>query len=96
MSGDLRWEKQTTKINNVLIYPKQPVRYMVEKYKNVSFIRKELLVANEEQPQEQPQEQPREQPQEEQPVQQPTGPSEIARRTRSKVGGNAGRYPNMV
>jgi len=87
-SGDLRWEKQTTKINNVLIYPKQPVRYMVEKYKNVSFIRKELLVANEEQPRE-------EQPREEQPVQQPTGPSEIARRTRSKVGGNA-KYPNMV
>ena len=87
-TGDLRWEKKPTKINNVIINPKQPVRYMVEKYNNVSFVRKELLVAGEtasepEPPQEQPQEQPQERP---------SGPSEIARRTRSKTG----KYPNMV
>lgn len=44
--GDLRFEPTTTTISNVMIYPNQPVRYMVEKYKNVSFLRKELLVAD--------------------------------------------------
>jgi hypothetical protein len=43
-AGDLRWEKETTKVELVVINPKQPIRYMVEKYKNVSFLRKELLV----------------------------------------------------
>lgn len=42
-SGDLRWEKDTTTIDRVLLYPNQNVRYMVKKYNNVSFIRKELL-----------------------------------------------------
>lgn len=51
--GDLRWEKQTTEISNVITVPNQPVRYMVKKYKNVSFIRKELLVAEEQQPKQQ-------------------------------------------
>ena len=92
-SGDLRWEKQTTKINNVLIYPNQPIRYMVDKYKNVSFIRKELLVSGEE-PQRQHQDEQPEQPQQEV---QPTGPSEIASRTRSKTAkASDSRYPNMV
>jgi hypothetical protein len=43
-AGDLRFEKDTTKIKLVVINPKQPIRYMVEKYNNVSFLRKELLV----------------------------------------------------
>lgn len=46
-SGDLRWEKGTTTIDRVLLYPHQPVRYMVRKYNNVSFLRKELLLASE-------------------------------------------------
>ena len=46
-SGDLRWEKDTTTIDRVLYLPKQPIRYMVKKYGNVSFIRKELLLADE-------------------------------------------------
>ena len=98
-AGDLRWEKGTTTITNVLIYPKQPVRYMVEKYKNVSFIRKELLVVGE---QEQKPEEQQPQPQQQAPVQPqqpPTGPSQIASRTRSKTGklpNSNSKYPNMV
>jgi hypothetical protein len=45
-NSDLRWEKELTEIVNVLLLPGQPnMRYMVKKYNNVSFIRKELLLA---------------------------------------------------
>ena len=46
-SGDLRWEKGTTTIERVVAYPNQPIRYMVKKYNNVTFLRKELLLADE-------------------------------------------------
>jgi hypothetical protein len=45
-NGDVRWELDTTTISNVLLLPNQPIRYMVKKYNNVSFMRKELLLAN--------------------------------------------------
>ena len=44
-NGDIRWEQSLTEIVNVLILPDQPIRYLVKKYNNVSFIRKELLLA---------------------------------------------------
>ena len=44
-NGDIRWEQSLTEIVNVLILPDQPIRYLVKKYYNVSFIRKELLLA---------------------------------------------------
>jgi transposase InsO family protein len=43
--GDLRYEKTVTTVTNVIILPNQPIRYKVAKYNNVTFIRKELLVA---------------------------------------------------
>lgn len=46
-NGDIRFDPEVTKIENVSILPGQPVRYMVEKHKNVSFLRKELLLADE-------------------------------------------------
>ena len=46
-NGDIRWEKEPTRISRVIIVPNQPIRYMVEKYNNVSFIRKEILVTDE-------------------------------------------------
>jgi hypothetical protein len=45
-NGDVRWELDCTEINNVVILPNQPIRYMVKKYPNVSFMRKELLLAD--------------------------------------------------
>ena len=73
---------------------------MVEKYKNVSFIRKELLVVGEQaqKPEEQPQQTPQTPPQQQQ-QEAPTGPSQIASRTRSKTGklpNSNSKYPNMV
>ena len=83
--GDLRYEKQTTKINRIIAVPNQPIRYMVEKYNNVSFIRKELLLAGEED--EQPEEQkPEEQPEEQPEVPKPKGRKEkIMTRSRTKT-----------
>jgi transposase InsO family protein len=46
-NGDVRWEKAVTEIDNVIMLPNQPIRYMVKKYNNVSFMRKELLLADE-------------------------------------------------
>lgn len=53
-AGDLRWEKQPTTIKNVIIVPNQPVRYITEKYNNVSFLRKELLLVSDYVPDEEP------------------------------------------
>lgn len=46
-NGDIRWEKDVTEIVNIVVSPNQPIRYLVKKYNNVSFIRKELLLASE-------------------------------------------------
>lgn len=46
-TGDQRFETKTRKIDRALIYPNQPVRYMVEGIKNVSFFREELKLASE-------------------------------------------------
>jgi hypothetical protein len=84
-NSDLRWEQDLTEVVNVLLLPGQTnIRYLVKKYNNVSFIRKELLLAT---PDEiakyreknpiKPKPQPKKTP-----IVQPTG---IASRTRSKV-----------
>lgn len=41
--GDQRYERQLRKIERVLMYPNQPVRYMVEGIKNASYLSSELL-----------------------------------------------------
>ena len=46
-NGDIRFDPKVTKIVNVVVVPNQPIRYIVEKYNNVSFLRKELLLADE-------------------------------------------------
>lgn len=46
-NGDVRFELTVTEITNVLLLPNQPIRYMTKKYNNVSFMRKELLLADE-------------------------------------------------
>lgn len=46
-NGDQRFEEQTRKIERVVIYPSQPVRYLVTGIKNASFLRSELLAVNE-------------------------------------------------
>jgi hypothetical protein len=47
-NSDLRYERDQTEISRVLLLPGQKnIRYMVKKYNNVSFIRKELLTVNE-------------------------------------------------
>lgn len=43
--GDLRYTKKVYKIVLITSYPSQPMRYMVEGYKNVSFLRGELVKA---------------------------------------------------
>jgi hypothetical protein len=45
--GDQRFEKKVSRINFVSMRPNQPVRYMVEGLDNVSFLRGELLLADE-------------------------------------------------
>lgn len=45
-NGDLRYNQTCTEIINVIILPKQPVRYMVKGLTTTSFIRKELLLAD--------------------------------------------------
>jgi hypothetical protein len=93
-SGDLRWEKQTTRISNVVIHPNQPIRYMVTKYKNVSFIRKELLVADEQTPEPAPEPVPNPQP--EAPPEVPPEDAPVSSRTRSAKNALNSKYPNMI
>lgn len=45
-NGDIRWEQSLTEITNVIMVPNQPIRYMVKKYNNATFLRKELLIAS--------------------------------------------------
>jgi transposase InsO family protein len=48
-NSDVRWEQDLTEITSVLMLPAQKnVRYMVKKYNNVSFIKKELMEVTEE------------------------------------------------
>lgn len=47
-NGDIRFEKETTKVTNIIIEPNTHVRYLVEKYgSKTSFLRKELLLHGE-------------------------------------------------
>ena len=100
-SGDLRYEKEITTISNVIIHPNQPIRYMVKKYNNVSFIRKELLVdnsgpANVEPANNEPvnNEPVNNEPDNNEPANIAPVSDKIGSRTRSKTTGN--KYPNMV
>jgi hypothetical protein len=42
-SGDHRWSLKPQKIEKVLLYPNQPIRYVIEGYKNNTFSRAELM-----------------------------------------------------
>jgi transposase InsO family protein len=53
-NGDVRFELKAVPITKVIILPNQPIRYMVEKYPNTSFMRKELLTVTEEPKAEEP------------------------------------------
>jgi disulfide oxidoreductase YuzD len=46
-NGDQRFEKKVSRITFVSMRPNQPVRYMVNDANNVSFLRSELLLADE-------------------------------------------------
>ena len=41
-SGDLRWSAEPSKVVNILMYPRQPIRYVVEGYTNNTFSKNQL------------------------------------------------------
>lgn len=45
--GDIRWSLRPAKIENILMYPNQPIRYVVEGYKNNTFSKQQLQVYKE-------------------------------------------------